>query len=200
MGLLDKYSSGGDWLDLGAGTSTFFWSIGLKKINSISWSDKYVEAFSVFYNFLNSDSIPNCYRQALSLCNRELSHIQTMRGKFDYFYLFDTFDSWPDYLNDNQLDLISELGTFGLAPNAEEFVDCFKEVYSHLKPNGIVIGANWIRSRQMTQRFGFDNTYLNKPSLIHSVCLKYNFKLIEVDMLDIKDPDYSKVMMFVLKK
>jgi hypothetical protein len=192
LGLLDKHSPGGDWLDLGAGTSTLFWSIGLKKINSISWCDKYVEAFRVFYDFLNSDHIPNCYQEALRLYNRDLSHIQTMRDKFNHFHLFDAFDSWPDYLNDNQYDLITELGTFGLAPNAEGFVDCFKEVYLHLKSNGIVVGANWIRSRQMTQRLRFDNTYLN-PSLINAVCLKYNFKLIEVNMLDIKDPDYSKL-------
>lgn len=199
LSVIKKYDPEGIWLDVGSGTSTLFWALALTRIQSISCSDKYPEALKVLSEFIDSGRTPACYIEALNMLGKTKNHLKDLRNRFDSFYVFDAFGTWPDDLAFTDYDMISEFGTFGLAPNEDVFINCFAEPTRHLKKGGFFIGANWTRNPITTEKDGFDNSYLN-ANIVAVASKKYKLKIRELEMINIPDPEYCSVIIFVLQK
>jgi hypothetical protein len=197
--MIGKYDPQGNWLDLGSGTSTLFWSIPMSRIYSINCSDISPEALKVLSDYIYSKKVPPCYREALKIFGKEEKDLDNMRERFSAFFVLDVFKDWPKYLDEKQYDLITEFGTFGLAPDSQSFTQCFGEPARHLKKDGYLIGANWIRNTITIEKDGINNRYLN-TELVDKAAKKFNLKIMELKLINIHDPEYVGIVTFVLKK
>lgn len=152
----------GDWIDLGAGPCTLFWSIPLTGVHTIASADAAPEALAVLKEFVASDSIPLCYEQVLQRYGRGQRHLERMRGALREYHAFDAMCPWPAEFENRRFGLVTEFGLFGLAPSAEEYRACFRPLRAHLRPGGKVVAADWIRSASFIASEGHDNTYLTE--------------------------------------
>jgi len=200
LGLLTQYRPAGDWIDLGSGPSTLFWSLALSGVHSITCSDIAPEALQVLHNFVCSDEIPSCYHEVLSMLSRPITHLADMRQRVRHYYVLDVMRPWPNFMRDRQYDLTTQFGTFGLASSPEEYLNCFAHLYSHIKLEGYVVGANWIRSPRLVTCEGRDNSYLSLD-LVEHAATRFNFHLLYRNFVSIRDDDsYKAVIIWALKK
>ena len=198
--LLMKYGWGSDWIDLGSGPSTLFWSLALSGIDSITCSDIAPEALHVLHKFVQSDEIPGCYREVLALLSRPLTHLADMRQRVHHYYAFDVMQPWPRFMANKQYDLITQFGTFGLAPSPEAYLQCFAHLLPYLKPEGRVLGANWIRSARLVVSEGGDNSYLSLD-LIERAAKRFQLHVLHRNAVIVHDDDsYDAVLLWAMKK
>jgi hypothetical protein len=198
--LLTRYSWGSEWIDLGSGPSTLFWSLALSGIRSITCSDIAPEALHVLHKFVQSNEIPGCYREVLARLSRPLTHLADMRQRIHHYYILDIMRPWPRFMANKQYDLITQFGTFGLASSPEAYLQCFAHLSPHLKPEGCVLGANWIRSSRLITREGGDNSYLSLD-LVEHAANRFQFHLLHRNLVSIRNDDsYEAVILWALKK
>lgn len=196
---LVQYSGGGDWIDLGCGPSTLFWSLVLPEVSSISCGDISPEALTVLNEFVHSGDIPTCYRQVLELYGRPISHLATMRRQVRRYYLLDVTREWPADLAEASFDLITAFGVFGLSPSPSVYLRCFDHLRPHLRPGGRIVGGNWIRSQQMVDEDGHDNRYLS-PDLVAQGVQRAGAQLLHRERVTIRDdPYYDGVIVWAAK-
>jgi hypothetical protein len=195
-----QHSWGRNWIDLGSGPSTLFWSLALSGIHSITCSDLAPEALQVLYKFVHSDEIPGCYHEVLAMLSRPITHLADMRQRVDHYYILDVMRPWPRFMRNKQYDLVTQFGTFGLASSPEKYLKCFSYLYPHVKPGGYVLGANWIRSSRLVTREGGDNSYLSLD-LVENAATRFNFHLLYRNFVSIRDDDFYKaVIIWALEK
>ncbi|MFH9426358.1 hypothetical protein [Streptomyces sp. NPDC017529] len=155
--------AGGDWLDLGSGPCTLFWSIALPEtIRSIRSVDAAEEALAVLREANNGSRVPRAYQQVLQRYGREPGHLHEMKSRMAGYHAFDAMAAWPAEFDGQRFDLVTEFGLFGLSPDAERYRRCFPSVHDHLRPGGVAVGADWIRSAEYVAEEGHDNTYLTE--------------------------------------
>ncbi|MDI3418014.1 class I SAM-dependent methyltransferase [Streptomyces luteolus] len=166
--LADSGASG-DWLDLGAGPCTLFWSIALSDIRSIQSTDAAPEALAVLREVAQSGEVPRAFGQVLDRHGKDTAHLDQMRARMSGYHVFDAMQSWPDTFTGQRFDLITEFGLFGLSPSVDGYRACFRHVKEHLRAGGRVVGADWIRSAQYVASAGHDNTYLSEDLIASAV-------------------------------
>jgi SAM-dependent methyltransferase len=162
--ILSMMASVGDvdeWLDLGCGTTTLFWSIGLRSAGAIDCCDKHPEALKVLSDFLRSDDLPPCYVDALTLLGATNRHLDRMRRRFRAFIVADLMDSNSRVADLPEYGLVTVFGLLGLAPSAEMYGEALAEAARKVRGGGYLAGADWIRSAKFVERDGFDNRYLS---------------------------------------
>lgn len=195
---LARFGAGGDWIDLGAGPSTLFWTIPLDNIRSISCCDMAPEALKVLNEFVNGDELPQCYRQVLEMYAKPAEHLAEMKRKVSHYYVFDAMEAWPEEFARHRYDLITEFGLFGLAASPERYLDCFEHLRPHLSDNGRIVGADWIRSPAFVRREGHDNTYLS-PELVAEGAKRADVRLLHCRRSEIRgDPLYDAVICWAM--
>lgn len=155
-------SRAGDWLDLGAGPCTLFWSIPLTGVRSIRCADAAPEALAVLRDFVDGDDIPLCYQQVLDRHQRDRRHLDRMRKAVADYAVFDAMKPWPGPFGGMRFDLITEFGLFGLSPDPDHYRACFSHLRDRLRDGGTVVGADWIRSARFIADEGHDNSYLSE--------------------------------------
>lgn len=188
--------SSGDWLDLGSGSSTLFWSIPLSNIESISCCDVSVEALKILHDFVADDSVPTCYKQVLARHRKPIAHLDDMKGRVTGYYVFDAMTAWPQDFAEHTFDLVTEFGLFGLSPSPDEYLLCFDRVRTHLRPGARIIGADWIRSPLYVQQEGHDNSYVSEY-LIHEGIRRAGCELLSYRHASIcGDPLYDAVIVW----
>ena len=64
---IKNFCPGGDWLDLGCGSSTLFWSLVTKNIRTISCSDYDMEALKTLHDFSLQKNVPKCYLDVIDM-------------------------------------------------------------------------------------------------------------------------------------
>src|SRR5262249_7642784 len=150
-----------EWLDLGCGTTTLFWSIGLHSVGAIDCCDKHPEALKVLSDFLGSDDLPACYADALNLLGAPHRHLEGMRKRFRRFVVADFMDNNSRMTGLSEYDLVTAFGLLGLAPSAEMYAAALANAARKVRRGGHLAGADWIRSAAFVERDGFDNRYLS---------------------------------------
>ncbi len=197
--VLSCYGVPGSWLDLGAGPSTLFWSIPLAGITKITCSDKSPEMLLTLRDFAESNEVPECYQDILKICGKDESHLAKMRKLIRSYFLVDALHPWHGHSITETFDLVTEFGCFGIAPSAEAFVNCIGYAKPAIRPDGMLIGANWIRSNYFVARYGGANDYLC-VELITEAATLHDMELLHVEVAPIKgDPDYNAVLIWVMK-
>ncbi|MBM4792848.1 class I SAM-dependent methyltransferase [Streptomyces sioyaensis] len=166
---LAESGAGGDWLDLGSGPSTLFWSLALTGIRSVRSADAAPEAVAVLREFAESKDVPRSYEQVLDRYGRDPGHLEQMRGRIGGYHVFDAMSPWPAEFAGERFDLVTEFGLFGLAPTERGYRECFQHLREHVRPGGRVIGADWIRSARLITSEGHDNTYLTEELVATAV-------------------------------
>lgn len=194
--LLSNEGGGNNWLDLGAGSTTLFWSIPMKPINNVECNDITIEALKVLNDFVVSDDVPKCYEDVLKFFEKTEEQLSR---KINYYHVFNVFEEWPKQIK-KKYDLITEFGTFGQARSEKEFIDSFVFAEKHLIKRGKLIGANWIRKKGSQWKYGIDNDFVS-IGLIKKASRKSEMKLEFIKECPIiNDKFYNSVIVFMLKK
>jgi len=150
------------WIDLGGGVTTLFWSIGVNKPGAISVCDLVPEALHVLSALKASSELPKCYRDALYLIGRELSEFEATRAMQWDFHVMDCLNTWSLPNAKATYDMITAIGCFGLAADADGYERAFSAGAKRLAPGGKLIGADWVRSNAFVRKEGHDNRYLGE--------------------------------------
>ncbi|MEM0935712.1 MAG: class I SAM-dependent methyltransferase [Pseudomonadota bacterium] len=184
------------WVDLGAGVTTLFWSIGVNQPGRVIACDLVPEALKVLAAFKESDEIPPCYREAMDLTHRSRAAFDAVRtGAWEY-HVLDCLAPWdlPGYADG--FDLTSAIGCFGLAPDAARYSQAFRAAVGNLRPGGRFVGADWIRSAAFVDREGHDNSYV-AGCLTEACGVKAGLRPLTMERVAIEgDPSYDAVLVW----
>lgn len=150
----------GDWLDLGAGTSTLFWALPVSGLRSITCADVIPEPLAVLDSSVREGVLPRCYSDVLEMRGIPPEHVNAKRHLFHRYLLLDALKPWPAAMAGERFDLITAIGIFGLAAGPNAYAACFPQVAAHLRIGGYAVGADWIRSPDFVAQEGHDNSYI----------------------------------------
>jgi len=196
LDLMSDVGSCEKWLDLGAGSTTIFWSIPMNQVGTIECNDIAFEALKVLSDFSESDFIPKCYEDISLLYNKDKCEI---KRKIGCYHIFNVFQKWPEELH-SDYDLITEFGTFGQAKSEDEFIKSVHYASLHLISGGKLVGANWVRKRGYQWKYGADNDFL-KTEIIEKAASENKMKIQFLDNYKIiNDELYESVLIFMLIK
>ena len=200
LDVLKRYAPGGIWLDVGAGPATLFWGLMLKGIKELHCTELYIEGLKVLDDFMRSETVPQCYRDVVTMYNVAPGHLALLRSLPRDYFLYDALRPWPAELSQQQYDLITAYGVFGLTTNPEDYKRCFSYLKPSLKPGGVVLGANWIRSQRFINEGNTDNRFM-KPGLVKRAAETYGYELLHASQETIQDdPNYDGVIVWALRQ
>ena len=182
------------WLDIGAGVTSLFWSIGLDYIDSVDVCDLVPEALQILHDFVKNKETPPCYRKMLSILGKDDEYLCRIRELPWQFHVFDALQApWPDVMKEKRYDIVSAIGCLGLSSGPDGYSVAFDEAVEHLSPAGRIVGADWIRSDLFITQEGHDNRYLGLP-LSRKCAIKRNLiMLYENDVKIVGDPYYNTI-------
>lgn len=199
LDMLRAHQKPGLWLDLGAGPATFFWSLMLSGIRELHCNEINIEGLKVLDDFAKSDTIPQCYRDVMNMYSIKEDRLAAAKKAPRKYLLFDALSEWPDDLR-YAYDMISGFGVYGLAPNKEKYVECFSRPKKYLKDNGILVGANWVRSELFINKGNSDNRFLAQ-GLVEEAAKLFDYQILHLSEEKIVgDPYYDKVLVWCLRK
>jgi Methyltransferase domain len=188
----------GSWLDVGAGTSTLFWSLSLPHASSVTCGDLVPEALAVLDEFRHSDEVPLCYREAASIIGTEAESLSARDLPWRYV-VFDAHHPWPERLLP-QYDVITACGCFGTARTPADYVTALAASRPFLKADGVLLGCDWSRSRAFVEGEGLDNRYMT-AEFIESAAHRAGFAVIRRQQCPIVgDPLYDHVVAYALAR
>lgn len=190
----------GDWLDLGAGTSTLFWAIAVPGPRSIACADVIPEPLAVLDRLVREEGdLPACYRDVMEMRGTPPGRMGTARRLFRRYLLLDALKPWPPALAGERFGLITAIGIFGLAAGPEAYAACFPGLAAHLRGGGHAVGADWIRSPGFIAREKHDNSYVCE-ALTRRAMARAGIEAISCRAVDIAgDPHYDKVVVWAGK-
>lgn len=192
--LLAEHGTGGAWIDLGAGPMTLLWAVAFPDVVSIAANDVDPEALVVLAERAATGIVPACYEDAARLLGRPPDAARKAGTLLRELFAFDVFRPWPTELSCRRFDLVTAMGTFGLAAGPRDFVEPYVHLRAHLRPGSVVLGANWIRSRTLAQRTGIGNAWLDTRAVEHAAAATA-LRLIFVERVAIDgDEDYDAVI------
>lgn len=159
--LRDHGGSPRRWIDLGAGVTTLFWSIGVESPDAIAAADLVPEALHVLAAFKATDEVPPCYAEALRLVGKTPAALARLREKDWTFHIMNCLAPWATPSDGQGYDLVTAIGCFGLASGPDGYRTAFAAAAERLAPGGHLVGADWIRSGKFIAMEGHDNRYLS---------------------------------------
>lgn len=195
LATLRKYGGTPDlWIDLGAGVTTLFWSIGVRDPGRVIACDLVPEALAVLSSFKEGKEVPPCYGQAMVRVGLSQADFDTTRRRPWDYHLFDCHAPWslPEYADG--FDLVTAIGCFGLAPDPARYAAAFGAAAANLRPGGRFVGADWARSAAFVDREGHDNGYVS-AALSERCGAECGLRLLNCTRIAIKgDPYYDAVL------
>lgn len=196
--MLSKYGKGQKWLDVGSGPATLFWALMMPEVTQLSCSEICAEGIYVLDSIFRSNGIPLCHKDVMRMYNIQSDIINNIKSIERNYYLFDALNTWPNLMH-SPYDIISIFGVFGLSANQEEYISCFQYPKSSLKPEGVLLGANWVRSSKMIEKHGGDNRYIT-PDLVNIAASRFGYYVHYLsEELISNDPNYDRVIIWCLK-
>lgn len=188
------------WIDLGAGVTTLFWSIGVNAPQRIFACDLVPEALKVLSSFKVSGMVPPCYNDALALMARPRTEFDATRRAAWSYHVFDCLNAWQIPGEAAGFDLVSVIGCLGLASDPAGYETAFRAAADNLASGGRLVGADWIRSSIFVASEGHDNRYLS-PALTEGCAARLGLKRLQVDRVPIKgDPYYDAVIVWAFAR
>jgi hypothetical protein len=195
--LVKEHHAQGRWLDVGAGTSTLFWSLALEKATSVTCVDIVPEALKVLHDFRMTDELPRCYAEAAAVIGVGGRSLRSRALPWRYL-VFDAHSPWPERLLEQYAN-VTAFGCFGTARNATSYPKGLAFARPFVQPGGVLIGCDWCRSLAFVRREGLDNRYMT-AAFLNSAAREAGFEAITVQQYPIDgDPLYEHVVAYVLR-
>ncbi len=195
----ERHAVGGNWLDIGSGTSALFWATAFRGIKAATCVDLVPEALYVFDKFRKSLAVPKCYEEALKIANNSIEQFSQLRKVPWVYHQCNVLQPWARCFAGQNIDMITAYAVFGLAKDANGYRDCFKHLHEASKNSKIVLGADWVRSDSFVNFEGHDNRYVSKE-LCMAAAKSAGFSIIECEYFGIAgDPLYSGVVSWVVR-
>lgn len=188
------------WIDLGAGVTTLFWSIGVDQPGAICACDLVPEALKVLAEFKAGSELPQCYRDALALTGKTVHEFNGTRSLQWDFHVMDCLKPWASPYDEVEYNLVTAIGCFGLAGGPEAYEEAFMAAASHLAVGARFIGVDWIRSQAFIKKEGHDNSYLNSALIAHCAS-RAGLTLLELTPVAIaQDPHYDSLILWACRR
>lgn len=194
LDVINKYSKAGTLIDFGSGSNIYFWLTAFKNIQRALCVDISKEAFYVNEQIRKKELYPQSCDYALSKYNKDFDNmLKTNVNYLIYDILKFSVDITIKY------DNVTQFGLLGLCKNEKEYTSNLKKLYSLVKNNGVLIGANWCFSASYSDKMGFNNTYLSEQ-LINLFAKANRCTVLFNKMVPVKnDKNYKSVLVYVLK-
>lgn len=166
----DHFSKSEYVLDLGFGTSVWFWASFLPSLKRIDGFDLYQQALDEAERIINLDEIPEGYKIAHNFIEDHFSledwkRLKTAKGNL---VIQDYRQPWPKTITQNKYDLITEYGGIGEVDSNQEFINIIKQSSKVLKPKGHMMFVNFLEKKttigdieKKLRRFTPDSLQLN---------------------------------------
>lgn len=136
----------GTWADLGSGSESMLWAIGLRAQRLVA-VDADPQRLNMLRTFASAALPRGAHRTALVLCGRTDPQDFSLRCRsLSATVAVDCLTGHPPSdpnLPTAGFELITQFGLLGLCRDAEHFADCFSAAHHLVKPGGWVAGANW---------------------------------------------------------
>jgi hypothetical protein len=134
-----------DWLDLGAGSESLFWSIPLSARTLLA-VDVDRRRLDLLEQIAARPEPRGAYRTVLEMCGRTPADFAARRASLTTLRA-DCLSGEPLQLAQapsDGFDVVTQFGLLGLTTGPDRFRSCWTRAHARLKPGGWCAGANWI--------------------------------------------------------
>lgn len=191
--VIKKYSIEGSWVDLGGGSNTPFWRMGIKKVNKILSCDINREAFVISEMIINNFRLSPCFEYVRELIGEGWDKNNKIQISYKQIDLLNEVIEL-----DGKYENITQFGLLGLTTEKSDFLSKTREILQFLKKDSVYIGANWIFSSKYQKKTGFSNKFIDE-GLINSLNDdKYEVLYCKKHMI-YNDPNYTHLILYVIK-
>lgn len=195
LSMIARNAREGDWIDFGGGSNTLFWASAFKKISRVSVLDLSVESLvltdQLQKQHIKSQSFDHVYKIYKK-------NFETVR-KLNIEYFVEDLFAHPDIKIKKAIN-ISQFGLLGLSSTKEDYFKNFNYLTKFLDEKGVLICSNWVFKDEYAQKKGFHNKYMLEPTFITELANRFGMKIIEKNVVEIDDKNFSHIMMYCMEK
>lgn len=179
------------WVDLGCGSESMLWAIGLcaRQLVAVDVDRTRLEILGQFAEVGRPRGV---HTTALALCRRaEPGDFLVRCRSLVARVRADCLDgSLPDDLTETTFDLVTQFGLLGLCRNDEHFTTRFAAIHRLLAPGGWTAGANWV-ARDPRGRVELTH------QLYQNAAAQAGVQLLLLKRITIADPEFPAVWTYV---
>ncbi len=185
------------WADLGSGSESMLWAIGLRaqRLFAVDADPQRLEKLRTFTSAARPRGV---HRIAFALCGRTDPRDFSIRCRsLTATAAVDCLTGYPP--SDPSMpavgfELVTQFGLLGLCWDAEHFTACFTGVHQLVEPGGWVAGANWV-ARNPYQRVELTER------LYQAASARAGIELLLTRRVPITaDPDFTAVWIYIGRK
>ncbi len=185
------------WLDVGAGTSSWFWALAVDCTGLACLADVRIEPLIILERTASDRAFPSAYQQAAAFARLPRDAAETAVSWPRQYALFDAMASWPEQLG--SFDLVTMIGLCGLRTEDGIYTAELAGAREHLTADGIVVGVDWRRSAAFAEADGHANAFIS-PALLKDRARRLGLDVVTCRMIDvIGDPLYDSMMVWVVR-
>jgi hypothetical protein len=131
------------WLDLGAGSESLLWSIGLRP-SALTAADVDPDRLDRLRAYAANGRPRGAYETALRLCGRSDDDWAVRCAALIDTRVADCLTGGPLPFDPGTFDLVTQFGLFGLCRDPDHFLACWNAATDLISPGGWFAGANWV--------------------------------------------------------
>jgi hypothetical protein len=182
-----------NWVDLGAGSESMLWAIGLRARRLVA-VDVNPHRLEILRQFTTSGQPRGTHTTALQLCGRTHPDDFTARCRSLTALVHTDCLAGPlphdPHLTPGSFDLVTQFGLLGLCRDANHFTTTFTHLHRLAAPGGWVAGANW-GTRNPRGRVELTE------QLYQDVAARAGVRLLLLHRFPSADPDFPAVWTYV---
>jgi len=153
LDMVRRFVCQGRRLDVGSGTASLFWILAAGGDVLTTATDIEPEALAVLREFLAAPSpFPACYHQAAALFGVPAARVESLRQSIDSYLVFNALETWPSALARARYDSVTAFGCFAICGTESSYKSCFQSAALAVRRGGRIVGADWIRHRDLQTR------------------------------------------------
>jgi SAM-dependent methyltransferase len=185
-------------LDVGCGTASLFWVLAAGGNVATTACDAEPEALAVLKEFLaRPGPLPECYYQAAGLFGVSAARVEMLRRSIGSFLVFNALGTWPRELASSGYDSVTAFGCFAICGSEPEYQNCFKSAALAVRHGGRIVGADWIRHRELQRR---DYSFVNVAAL-REIGARLQLRELHLESVAISgDETYSDIVLWAFEK
>lgn len=198
LDMVRRFVPPGRRLDVGSGTASLFWILGVSGGVLTTASDVEAEALAVLREFLSCPSpLPTCYYQAAELFGIPAARVESLRKSVDSYLVFNALNTWPSDLTCSRYDSVTAFGCFAISGSESFYQNCFQNAARAARQGGRIIGADWIRHRNLQER---DYSFVNMQTL-QRISSELGLRVLYLDDVTIRcNKTYGRVVLWSFEK
>jgi hypothetical protein len=197
LAALMQVPSVGTWADLGCGSESMLWAIGLRARRLVAVDTDH-QRLAILRTFTSAARPRGVHRTALALCGRSDPEAfpvrcRSLAATVEADCLTGRPPSDPS-LPIAGFELVTQFGLLGLCRDAEHFTDNFTAAHELLESSGWAAGANWV-ARNPDQRVELTEQ-LYRVAAAHAAMDLLLIRRVSITA----DPDFTAVWTYVGRK